>query len=83
MEPVATRSGLSSADAAASAQPDSIVAQPPVGGYTTPLVSAVQGVLAGRRTNTQVHAVTDTANREVSVAAVEVAEATNSGELRR
>ncbi|MBY0441366.1 MAG: hypothetical protein K2Q25_04415 [Mycobacteriaceae bacterium] len=81
MDPAATRSGLSSSDAAASAQPGSIVTQPPAGGYTTPLVDAVQGVLAERRTITQVRATTNAVNREVSVAAVEIAETTNSSAL--
>jgi hypothetical protein len=81
MNPAGTRSGLSSADASASAQPGSGLGSPRVGAYTTPLVGAILSTQAVREADAQVRVAADTVSREVSVTAVEVAEATNSGAL--
>jgi hypothetical protein len=81
MDPAGTRSGLSSSDAAASTQPGLGAESLRSGAYTTPLVGAIVGTQAVRQANAQVRVASNVVSREVSVSAVEVAEATNSGAL--
>jgi hypothetical protein len=81
MDPESTRSGLASADASASAQPTSQMGSLTLGAYTTPLVGAIVGTQAVRQANVEARVVANSVSREVSVAAVEVTEATNAGAL--
>ena len=81
MDPAGTESGLSSSDASAGAQPGSGMRSVQPGAYTTPLVGAILGTQAVKQASAEGRVVTNTVSREVSVTAVEVAEADNSGAL--
>jgi hypothetical protein len=81
MDPAGTESGLSSSDASAGTQPGSGLGSLRIGAYTTPLVGAILGTQAVKQATAEVRVVTNAVSREVSVNAVEVTEATNSGAL--
>jgi hypothetical protein len=81
MDPAGTESGLSSADASAGTQPGSVSGSLRVGAYSTPLVGAILGTQAVKQASAEGRVVTNAVSREVSVNAVEVAEAGNSGAL--
>lgn len=81
MDPPATRSGLSGADASAAAQPSSSVGGLRVGGYAAALMGAVSGTRTVHQAEAELRVAANVTSRETSVATVEVAEAANSGAL--
>lgn len=81
MDPAGTESGLSSSDASAGTQPGSGMGSLRIGAYSTPLVGAILGTQAVKQASAEGRVVTNAVSREVSVTAVEVAEADNSGAL--
>lgn len=83
MDPQATRSGLSSADAASASQPGASAGGVRVGGYATALMGAIAGTQTMRQAKAEFRVAADITSRESSVAAVETAEAANSGALSR
>lgn len=81
MDPQATRAGLSSADAASTSQPGVGADTVRVGGYATALMGAIAGTQTMHQAGAEIRAVANMTSRETSVAAVEAAEAANSGAL--
>lgn len=81
MDPQATHSGLSSADAASASQPGSSAGGMRLGGYATALMGAIAGTQTMRQAKAEFRVAADMTSRETSVAAVETAEAANSGAL--
>lgn len=81
MDPQTTRAGLSSADAAAASQLGAGAGAARVGGYATALMSAITGARTVHQAETEIRVAANTTSREISVAAVETAEAANSGAL--
>lgn len=81
MDPGGTDSGLANSDASASAQPGSGLGSLRAGAYTTPLLNTILGIQTAREANAEIRVVTNAVSRQVSVAAVEITEAANSGAL--
>lgn len=81
MDPQTTRAGLSSADAAAASQLGAGAGDVRVGGYATGLMSAITGTRTVHHAETEIRVAANMTSREISVAAVETAEAANSGAL--
>jgi hypothetical protein len=81
MDPQTTRVGLSDADVASASQPSASAGGVRVGGYTTELMSAIGGTRTVHQAETVIRVAANTTSRETSVAAVETAEAANSGAL--
>lgn len=81
MDPEATRGGLEAADAAAGAQPSPSAGVLQCGGYVAGLIGTMSGSVAARQTEAKVRVAANMASREISVVAVEAAEAANSGAL--
>lgn len=81
MDPAATRAGLADADTSAATRPGTQIPSLKPGGYTMPLLHAVDAVHARRDAQAQARATANSINREFSVTTVETAEATNAGAL--
>lgn len=81
MDPTATRTGLTAADTSAAAQPSALSQSQRIGGYMSPLLQAAAVVHAAREAQLQVHVGANSLNREISVTAVETAEAANAESL--
>ena len=81
MDPQTTQVGLSSADVVSASQPSATAGVVRVGGYTTALMSAINGTRTVHRVETAIRVAANTTSRETSVAAVETAEAANQGAL--
>jgi uncharacterized membrane protein len=78
MDPEATRVGLGDA-AAAQPRPSAGVLQ--CGGYVAGLISTMSGSVAAHQAKASVRVAANMGSREFSIAAVEAAEAANSGAL--
>jgi hypothetical protein len=81
MDPEATRGGLGVADAAAAPQPGPSAGVLQCGGYVAGLISTMSGSVAARQAEAKVRVAANMGSREFSIAAVEAAEAANSGAL--
>lgn len=81
MDPQATHSGLSSADAASASQPGASAGGVRVGGYASALMGAITGTQTMRQAKAEIRVAADITSREASVAAVQTAEAAHSGAL--
>lgn len=81
MDPQTTRAGLSGADAAAASQLGAGAGTARVGGYATRLLAAITGTRMVHQAGAETRVVANSTSRESSVAAVQTAEAANSGTL--